>query len=188
MIIIAITGTIGSGKGAIVDYLVSKGFVHFPARDFILEEVVRRGLPVNRDSTTFVANELRKAHSPSYIIEQLYAKALKTASGKDCIIESVRTSAEIDFLKAEAKNTGVDFMLLAVDAPAELRYERVIKRKSALDYITFEKFVADEQREMTSTNPHEQNLSECMQRADVRILNEGSLEDLHMRVEEALHM
>ena len=85
MIIIGITGTLGAGKGTIVEYLVQqKGFVHFSVRSFITEEINRQGLPVNRDSMVVVANKLRADHSPSYIIDQLYAKALLT--GKNCII------------------------------------------------------------------------------------------------------
>ncbi|HEX3095769.1 MAG TPA: AAA family ATPase, partial [Patescibacteria group bacterium] len=46
MIIIGITGTAGSGKGTVVEYLVSKyGFKHYSARGFITEELVRRNLP-----------------------------------------------------------------------------------------------------------------------------------------------
>ena len=68
MIVIGITGTLGAGKGTIVDYLVkNKGFNHFSVRSFIAQEIQNRGMTVNRDSLTEVANDLRSANSPSYI-------------------------------------------------------------------------------------------------------------------------
>ena len=49
MITIGITGTLGAGKGTIVDYLIQhRGFVHFSVRAFITEEINRRGREVNR--------------------------------------------------------------------------------------------------------------------------------------------
>ena len=73
MIIIGITGTLGAGKGIIVDYLVKeKGFTHYSVRAYITEEIQRRGMEVNRDTLTQVGNDLRAAHSPSYITDQLF--------------------------------------------------------------------------------------------------------------------
>lgn len=66
MNIIGITGTLGAGKGTIVDYLIKKGYVHYSVRAFIAEEVRRRGMEVNRDSLTLVANDLRASHSQLY--------------------------------------------------------------------------------------------------------------------------
>ena len=98
MIIIGITGTLGAGKGTIVDYFVKeKGFFHYSSREFITKEIKKRGLPVNRDTMTEVANDLRAKYGTGYIAEELYKEAKK--SGKNSIIESIRTTGEIDILK-----------------------------------------------------------------------------------------
>ena len=187
MIIIGITGTIGAGKGEVVAYLKSNGFTHFSARDFLTEEVVRRGLVINRDTTTNVANDLRTTHSPSYIIEQLYARALAHAEAgqeNNVILESIRTPGEVDFLRENSKKVGgARFYLIAIDADPKMRYERISKRKSAMDNVSFEKFIQDEKREMASTNPNEGNIAECVRRADFTIKNEGSVTELYTQID-----
>lgn len=39
MIIIGITGTLGAGKGTVVEYLKTKGFKHFSVREFLTQEI-----------------------------------------------------------------------------------------------------------------------------------------------------
>ena len=180
MITIGITGTLGAGKGTIVDYLIQqRGFVHFSVRAFITEEIQRRGLPVNRDSMTLVGNDLRAQHSPSYIVEQLYAQA--QASGKNCIIESVRTPGEVEALRGKP-----NFFLFAVDADPKVRYNRIVKRGYETDNVSFDTFIANEQREMSSSDPNKQNIGRCIELADYRFDNGGSLDALHAQVEQVL--
>ena len=177
--IIGITGTLSSGKGSVVDTLIKKGFKHYSVRKFLIEEIDKRMLPVNRDSMVFVANKLREENSPSYIIEKLYEVAQR--EGGNCIIESLRAVGEVEALRKKG-----DFYFIAVDADVRKRYERAMQRKSESDNVSFEKFVQDEQREMTSEDPNKQNLKACMEMADVKIINNGSLEDLEKDVEEIL--
>ena len=178
--IIGITGTLGAGKGTIVDYLIKKrGFKHFSARDFITEEIVKRGLPVNRDTLTATANDLRKKFSPRYVIEQLFYQAQK--KGGDAVIESIRTPGEIEFLRQQP-----DFYLFAVDADPEIRFERIKKRGSATDHIDFSTFLSNEKREMTSTDPNKQNLGKCIEMADYVFYNNGTMEELFSQTEEVL--
>lgn len=73
--IIGITGTNGAGKGAVVEYLIQKGFKHYSARDFITEEIKKRELPVDRSSMREVANDRRLAHGSAYVIESLFKRA-----------------------------------------------------------------------------------------------------------------
>ena len=180
MITIGITGTLGAGKGTIVDYLVkNKDFVHYSVRAFIIEEIKRRGLPVDRDSMTLVGNDLRAQHSPSYIVEQLYQQA--QASGCNCIIESVRTPGEVSALRDKPS-----FYLFAVDADPRVRYERVVLRGSETDHVSYETFIANEQREMSSEDPNKKNLKRCIEEADFCFDNGGSIQQLHEQVEAVL--
>jgi dephospho-CoA kinase len=180
MIIIGITGTIGAGKGTIVDYLVSrKNFKHYSVRSFLIEEINRRNMPVNRDSMVIVANDLRKKHEPSYIIEQLFASASK--SGMNSIIESIRNTGEADFLKQNS-----NFFLFAIDADPEIRYQRIIKRQSETDMISFEEFLENERREMTSTDRNSQNISNCIEMADFRLNNNGTTEELLEQIDKII--
>ncbi len=174
--IIGITGTLGAGKGTIVDILTQKfGFKHYSARDFITQEIINRGMPVNRDSMTLVANDLRKKHSPSYIVESLYKKAIE--SGSNSVIESIRTTGEIEALRK--KN---NFILFSVDANVNKRYNRIVLRNSETDNISFEQFLENEKREMNSDEPWKQNLFKCMELADYKFINDGNIDDLERNI------
>lgn len=179
MRIVGITGTLGAGKGTVVDYLVQHcGFRHYSVRGYLREEAERRQLTnINRDTFTAIANELRALHSPSFIADELYRQA--AANGQDAIIESIRTPGEVAALKAKG-----DFILLAVDADPKIRYERVVLRGSETDRISFENFLADEKREMSNQDPNKQNLAACIAQADFCLKNNGDYEALFAQIED----
>lgn len=179
--IIGLTGTLGAGKGAVAEILKKKGFSHYSARGLISEEVYKRGLVLNRESLVQVANDMRQRNSPSYIAEKLFEKA--QAKGGNSIIESIRTVGEIEALRKKG-----NFFLVAVDASPAIRYQRIQNRKSETDFVSFEQFLREEQKEMTSEDTHKQNLKSCIENADVKIINNGSFEELEMDVEELLNV
>jgi dephospho-CoA kinase len=178
--IIGITGTLGAGKGTIVDYLKTHHeFIHFSVRGYLINIIKSQGKEVNRDSLTHTANELRALNSPSFIAEELYKEAIQ--SGTNCIIESIRTVGEVTALKAKG-----NFNLFSVDTDRKIRYDRILKRASETDMISFETFSENEEREMNSSDPNKQNLSACMKLADYHFTNNGTFEELYQQIDKAI--
>ena len=169
--IIGITGTLGAGKGTIVEYLKKKGFKHYSVRDFLIKEINERGLPVDRDSMVLVANQLRQMHSPSYIVDMA-----KRESG-DVIIESIRTPGEVEVIKEKGG------YIIGIDAIPSIRYVRIVTRQSETDNISYEEFLEQENREMESSDPTRQNLSKCLELADVIVTNNSDFTSLFKQVE-----
>ncbi len=174
--IIGLAGSFAAGKGTVVDYLVDqKEFRHFSASGFITEEIVRRDMPVNRDSMIVVANDLRATHGPSYIIDSLYARAKE--QGGDVIIESLRAVAEVKRIQE------LGGVVLGVDAEPVLRYERAVARQSLKDVVTFEEWKAQELAESNQDDDTKQNIFGSLALADYMIINNGTLDELHQQVD-----
>lgn len=177
--ILGITGSFGAGKGAVVEYLVAqRGFRHYSASGFITEEIELRGLPINRDSMTIVANDLRKAHGPSHVIDSLYTRA--KVNGGNAVIESLRAVAEVRRIKE------LGGFVLGINAAPELRYERAFARGSEKDHVTFEKWREQEQAESNPDDPAKQNIFGALQESTVIVDNNGSLEELHEKIDQIL--
>ncbi|MBY0472811.1 AAA family ATPase [Patescibacteria group bacterium] len=177
--IIGITGTNGAGKGTIVDYLTKqKGFAHFSVRAFLIEEIKRQGLEIDRTTMRQVANEMRKEHGPSYVVAQLMKQAKE--SSENAVVESIRAIGEGEFLKQHGA------LIWAVDADREIRYNRILNRWSETDKIDFETFCMHEDREANGTEAWDMNVQGVMKMADHIFHNETTQEEMFLDVEEAL--
>ena len=175
--IIGITGTDGAGKGAVVEYLVDQhGFTHYSARDFIVAEINRLGLPIDRNQMRLTANDMRAEFGNEVIVRKAYERA--AAEGKDrVVIESVRTMAEVEYLKLR------EGLLLAVDADEAIRFERVQGRRSDTDKISFEEFKQQEALEMNNPDPHGQQKTRVIAAADFTIRNDATKAALYVQIE-----
>lgn len=168
--IIGITGTLGSGKGTVAEYLTKKhNFTYYSIRNFFAQEVLRRGKMVNRDTIATVAAELRAEHGPTYALEQLMNQAL---TGKNVVIESIRTKEEAQYLK------GKGALLWAIDADLRVRYQRTLQRDASVENISFEKFTEKEKNESA--------LKEVIAMADTMVHSDGTKEEFFGEIETAL--
>lgn len=181
--LIGITGTNGAGKGAVVEYLVQKkGFAHYSMRDLIVEEIQNRGLEVNRVNMGAVGTDLRKIHGPSYFTDTFIARA-GAAGQTDIVMESVRTLAEAENIRKHGGFT------VGVDAPEQIRYARIIARKSPTDHVSFEQFREQEDAEyrpLDPTDPTQMNVLGVLATADYTLMNDGTFEEFQAKIEEML--
>ena len=172
--IIAITGTHGAGKGALLEYFLGLGFKAFSMSGFITKEVIARGLPLVRDSTRLVANDMRSRFGPQYIAEIGYKTAL--SDGGNYIIEALRCPGEADYLLQHGVR------LIGIDADPFIRYERTIKRGEEKDMRELHEFLSEEQRESTGIELWDMNIPACIKKAEKVFSNDGDIEDLHLQI------
>ena len=146
--LIGITGTDGSGKGTVVDYLVAnKGFIHYSAREIWIEELNLRGMETSRANMRLIANEMREKHGNDFLVTY-YLSKIKEEGTQNAIIESIRAVSEAETLKAQGG------ILVAVDADQKVRFARVQERRSETDRVSFEQFKTHEELAKTESYCH----------------------------------
>jgi len=173
--LIGLTGTNGAGKGEVAAFLVKKGYSYFSLSDLIREELIKKGDEANRNNLIKTGNQLREKFGAD-ILARLVVKKIK---GK-AVIDSIRNPEEVQYLRRQR-----NFLLLAIDAPVELRYKRVKKRGRKESASNLQEFIQKEKEEMTSYSRGQQ-LRNCLNLADITIINDGSLEDLGKKLEALL--
>jgi dephospho-CoA kinase len=170
--LIGLTGTNGAGKGEVAAYFIRKGFAYYSLSDVLRAELSARGEAVTRDNLIRIGNALRASQGADVLARRIMA----VVAGRS-VIDSIRNPEEIAFFR-----TRPDFRLLAVDAPVEVRYERVRKRGRDESARTLDEFIAKEREEMEGS-PTGQQLRRCRELADALVINDGTLENLYRKLE-----
>jgi len=176
--IVGVTGYFCAGKDTFAEFAIRKGFGHVSLADIIREEIERRGRKITLPLLTATGNELRSRFGPQILAQRALEKL--PAYGH-AIVTSIRHGAEV-----EALRTRKDFVLVFVDAPLRVRYERSRQRARKGDSESFEAFRAAELAQMKSKDPDSQQLMTCRRMAQIIVTNDGSLETFHSRIAKAL--
>ncbi|HCC22420.1 hypothetical protein A2480_01315 [Candidatus Uhrbacteria bacterium RIFOXYC2_FULL_47_19] len=176
--IIGFVGKQGAGKDTCTDYLCEKyGATIFKFSTPMKDCLERLGLPVTRENLILFSKVTRETFG-----QNLYAKvmAMDAMNTNDTLIaiNNIRRSGDISALKNMP-----EFTLIAIDAPARIRYERILFRKEKEDEnnMTWEQFVTYENAETESMIP------EVMAQAINTIDNSGTLEELYKRLDEIIN-
>ena len=175
--LIGLTGRNAAGKGEVARYLQKKSFYYYSLSDAIRDEIRSRGAEPTRDRLIIVGNELRQRYGANILAERILAKI---EDDKHYIIDSIRNPSEVDAFRA-AKH----FKLIRVEAPPEVRFQRILSRRRESDPRTLDEFIALENREAEGDDTS-QNLVKVELMADYTLTNDGELEKLYPQIDQLL--
>lgn len=170
--ILGIAGTLGAGKGTVVELLKAKGFKHYSSSDLLIDILKERGETVDRDGMNRVANDLR-ANNPAGVPAENYTRYEAEDGESDVIFESLHSVPEADFIRR------IGGIVLGVTADPDIRYDRVLARGSVKDNITKEQFIAQQEREERGTgDANKSNIFAILESADFLIATQLCAEQL----------
>lgn len=174
-LIIGLVGQAGCGKGTVADYLkdhYQAGYVRFSA---ILGTILSAlGREKSREEFIRASELLRKEYGEDVFSHAVAQQAL-TSDAEIVVVDGIRRLEDIVALEPLPH-----FKLLAITAPAELRFERMKKRgeKSTESNMTWEQFLKEEDA------PTERTIPSVMERASHTLDNAGTQEELMTKVVE----
>jgi dCMP deaminase len=177
--ILGLAGRNGAGKGEVVRFLEARSFSAYSLSDVIREDLRARGLEETRERMIEAGNAIRARHGPGGLAVRLLERI---APDRNAVVDSIRHPAEVDVLRQRSAS----FRLIWVDAPEDVRFARVRERGRGGDPASLEELRRLEARELGSDDPSAQQLLAVRELADFTVTNDGSLDQLHERVQEVL--
>lgn len=173
--IIGLTGKNGSGKGEAAAYLKKLGYAYHSLSDALRSEAANLGLECTRDHLYELGNQMREAEGAGVLAKRI-VKEIEPE--KNTIVDSIRHPDEVAVLRKLD-----NFYLIVVDAPAEIRFERMKHRAREKDPQSLEAFLDLEAKESQSDNPSDQQLQKTLDCGDAVVRNEGALENLYNQID-----
>ncbi len=162
---LGLVGSNGAGKSAACDYLAAQGFTVSSLSYGVRRAAREKGLPCTRDNLIAVGSQLKADFGPDVLAQRCVAAA---KAQSNVVFDSIRHSAEAEFLK----QNGV--ILIGIDAPLALRYERIKSRQNDTDQVTFEEFKAHDELETNGESPG-QNIGATLKLCDFILENDADL-------------
>jgi len=175
--ILGLTGTNASGKGMFCSILKEHyGFAVHSLADPLREEAASLGIEPSTKNLIALGNEMREKYGAGALAKLI----LKRLPKGDVVLDSIRNPAEVAVLRELP-----DFVLIALDAPLKVRYEREHARGRVGNAKSFEEWLAIEKME-DEENPRHLQVHLCMDLADYTLQNDGTKNELKKKIDEVL--
>lgn len=180
--LIGLTGTIACGKELVSSVFREDGFSYFSLSAAVREEAARRCIrDPTRKQLQDIGNELRELLGVDIWARRTFDKIMKSGA-KYAVVDGIRNPLEVRYLREKSS-----FYLVAVDAPIELRFKRLIERHREGDPKTYEEFLAVDARDRgLGEDETGQQVGQCLNMADYWIFNQKSIEELKREVNRIL--
>jgi predicted RNA binding protein with dsRBD fold (UPF0201 family)/cytidylate kinase len=166
MKVIAFVGMPGAGKTEASNVARQMGLPVIVMGDVLRDEAVKRGLELTDANIGSIANEFRKLEGMDAIAKRCIPK-IEAVNGKAVVVDGIRGIAEVETFK---KAFGDDFTLVKIDAPFELRLDRLRKRARSDDMSTPEWLKQRDDRELSW------GMGKAIEAADKAVVNLDPIE------------
>jgi len=176
MKLIAFVGMPGSGKSEASTVARSMKIPVVSMGDVVREEAAKRGLPPTDENIGGIGTELRKNEGMDSISKRCVPK-IRAHWSDVVVIDGTRNIEEVSYFK---KQFGIDFKLIAINAPFDLRFERVKKRARSDDMTGIEELKRRDEREKMW------GLDKTMELADIKLNNTSSLREFQDEIRKLL--
>jgi dephospho-CoA kinase len=176
--IIGVVGETGSGKNTFCQKVrETKAPVEIVSSSIVLREALRNFLPnedITKEDLQWMALVLFDRFGPD-VLSSAIKKRLLESKEKIALFDGVRMKADYEMLR------GIGARVVYVTADSKIRWQRVQSRgEKKDDKSTYEEFL---EREKAGT---ETAIPEIGAKADFKIENNDSLEELYVKIEEFL--
>ena len=161
----------GSGKGVFRRAVQRMGYPVVIMGDVVREEVKQRNLKPTPENLGKTMLNLRESNGPAAVAKQCIPK-LEKATGRIVVIDGIRSLAEVEEFKKHFPN----FILIAIHASPETRYQRLSRRKRSDDPTNRDTFMERDQRELGV------GMDAVIAAADHTIMNERTLTQLRTEI------
>ncbi len=176
MKLIAFVGMPASGKSEASSIAGKMGIPVVNMGDVVRNETARRGLAPTDENIGGTGTALRREEGMDAIAKRCISK-IQEIRGDLVIVDGIRNNNEIEYFKKEFGN---NFKLIAINAPSDIRFERVRKRARSDDMNSEEELKRREEREKSW------GLEKAIKEADIVINNTESIGKLRMKIEKLL--
>ncbi len=175
MKVIGIFALMGSGKDTVAEYLEEKyGFFHISYGNLVRDLARQLGRSLDRLELIKIQKEYTQMYGQNYF-GKLAVKKIRESKEEFIALSGIRRPEDAE---EPRKAFGEDFMLIFVDAPAKIRFERMNARSREGDPETLEEFLKQETEEKKTFK-----FDEIMKYVKFTINNDGSLEELHRNID-----
>ena len=171
--ILIITGKNASGKSTVCNLLKERGYTYYSLSDELRKVAKEKGIGPTRENLIKLGNEYRTKEGGG-VWAKLLCERLRSIQNReigqitDIVVDSIRSPFEIEELRT-LSGFG-KLVVIGVDAPIEVRFERAKLRRRSGDGDTLEEFSKKEREEITN-DPNKQQLQKCFDLADFVVDN-----------------
>jgi predicted RNA binding protein with dsRBD fold (UPF0201 family)/dephospho-CoA kinase len=176
LLVIGFLGFPGSGKSEATSIAVAKGFLPVVMGDAVRSLMREQGIELSEKNVGITANQLREKHGMD-AIAKMCIPTVRSLSPQNVVIDGLRGIAEVAAFYKELTN---DFIVIAISARSETRFQRVRARGRPDDASSLEQFKEKDERELAW------GLDAALAAANYCVQNDGRLNEFKTAVSDLL--